>query len=405
LRDLDVFVAALDASGEWTWVASLGGSGDERDPRIQLKDGGQLLVAASTLSGDLPERDWETPTPGGSLWTATLNRADGAWLQGGRLGYNASVDGLVTDSDGTIYLSANEFAARLDAAGRIAATAPAGRDRTLIAAREGRIVILPISALGEVAAATPATVFRTLLHPHPKNPFVSIELVAMDLSRLRVGWTIGKADAGAERLEPIRKPGLVPAELQPDAVAVFNGGFQARHGWWGQMTHDIAFVPPKDSGCTVGLSEDGSVTIAPWSAIAERRHELLSFRQGPPCLLSEGNLHPNLEKGLTRVWAGQNPKLKTRRRSALGIDAERRVLYFGIGTEAGPLDLARGMQAAGAHTAVQLDINFAWTRFLLVGRVDDEPRITTSLVPDSLHGKNEYFGRASDRDFFYVVRQ
>lgn len=146
-RDFDVFVAALEPSAAWRWVASLGGSGEERFPRIALKDGGQLLVAATTESGDLPELNWPNPTPGGSLWTATLDRANGAWLRGGRLGYNASVDGLAADADGTIYLSggtySNQFAARLDAVGAIAAAAPVGgdRDRTLIAVREGRIVI------------------------------------------------------------------------------------------------------------------------------------------------------------------------------------------------------------------------------------------------------------------------
>ncbi len=260
------------------------------------------------------------------------------------------------------------------------------------------------ASFGEVAATDPSPVFRTVIHPHPKNPFVSMELVAMDLSRLRVGWTIGKADAGAQRLQSIQTPGLVPDGEQAAAVAVFNGGFQARHGWWGQMTHGITFVPAKDSGCTVALTHDGRVSIAPWTAFETERDRLLSFRQGPPCLVADGELHPNLEKGLTRVWAGKNPDLKTRRRSVLGIDAEKKVLFYAIGIEARPLDLARGMQAAGAANAVQLDINFAWTRFLLAGRVEGKPRVTTSLVPDSLHGKNEYFSRPSDRDFFYVTR-
>ena len=61
------------------------------------------------------------------------------------------------------------------------------------------------------------------------------------------------------------------------------------------------------------------------------------------------------------------------------------------------------MQAVGARSALQLDINWNWTRFLLVGLRDGQPRVTSALIDDMAHGKNEYFSWPSNRDFFYLV--
>lgn len=260
------------------------------------------------------------------------------------------------------------------------------------------------ASAGEPAADEPHVVFRSTVHPHEKNRFVSLDVVAIDLRRVDVHWIIGKKDEGAARLQPFMTPGLIPDAHQTDVLAVFNGGFQARHGWWGMMSDGVTLLAAKDSGCTVALTTQG-VHIAPWTELGIPPDQLLAFRQTPPCLARDGKLHERLTSGSTRIWAGQNPERKTRRRSAMGIDAERRILYFAIGTEAGPLDLARGMVAAGAADAAQLDINWAWTRFLLAGRRDGQPRITSSLVADPLHGKNEYFSRPSDRDFFYLKRR
>lgn len=231
-----------------------------------------------------------------------------------------------------------------------------------------------------------------------------MDVIAVDLRQVALHWVIGKKDHRADALAGHQTPGLIPSEAQPRVLAVFNGGFQARHGRWGMMSHGVSILPPQINGCTLALRQDGSVTLGPWPDLEPLSSEFRAFRQGPPCLVANSKIHKNLESGQTRLWAGTNPDLKTRRRSAVGLDASGETLYFAIGTETQPLDLARGMLALGAVNALQLDINFAWTRFLLAGRREEDgaPRVTSSLVDDSLHGKNEYFGRASDRDFFYL---
>jgi hypothetical protein len=64
------------------------------------------------------------------------------------------------------------------------------------------------------------------------------------------------------------------------------------------------------------------------------------------------------------------------------------------------------MKTVGASTALQLDINWNWTR-CLAPRLDDDGsyRVGKPLLDGMAYGKNEYFSRASDRDFFFVTRR
>ncbi len=268
---------------------------------------------------------------------------------------------------------------------------------------DGQWVAMGSAELSEPAAVEPHFIYRSTVHPNPKNRFISLDVVAIDARQTRLAWVVGKKDEGAARLWGQQQPGLIPADAQPRALAVFNGGFQARHGWWGMGSGGVELLKPKDFGCTLAITADGQLRLGTWKHLGLNHLELAAYRQTPPCLLENSSLNAQLKKGQTRQWAGHNPDRKTRRRSSVGLSEDGSVLYFAIGTEGGPLDLARGMNAVGASTAAQLDINWAWTRFLLVGRRDGLPRITSSLVEDPLVGKHEYFSRPSDRDFFYLV--
>jgi hypothetical protein len=272
------------------------------------------------------------------------------------------------------------------------------------AAGDGEWRPLGDAALGELAALQPYALFRSTVHPHPRNSFVRMDVVAIDLNQLRLGWVIGSKDEGAGRLASLQTPGLVPAGHQSQTLAVFNGGFQARHGWWGMQSDGITIVPPKSHGCTIALFQDSHVSLAPWHELNGRSSDIKVARQAPPCLLHNDEIHPDLLLGKVKIWAGQNTDLKTRRRSAAGLSSDGKILFFAIGTETQAIDLARGLLAVGAGSAIQLDINWAWARLLVVGRRDDKPRPTSSLLPQALYGKNEFFSRPSERDFFYVWR-
>jgi hypothetical protein len=240
--------------------------------------------------------------------------------------------------------------------------------------------------------------YTTKLHPHPTSHFVTLTLVAMDLKALRLRFMPGVEDVGTRRV-PF-EPGLIPETERELAIAAFNGGFMPRHGRWGMRLGETTIVPPRSDGCEIVLLADDSVRIR--SAVDDAA-QALALRQTPPCLVEEGALHPLLLKGRDKPWAGHTPGVATRRRSAIGINREGNVLFYAIGVETTARLLAEGLLAAGAHAAAELDINWNWTRFFVFGRDDTgNIRVSTSLV-EVEHSNRSYVGRASERDFFYVL--
>ncbi len=245
--------------------------------------------------------------------------------------------------------------------------------------------------------------WRTVLHPNERSKFVSVDVVAVDLRRFRLEWVVGAGDLGAASLDT-QTPGLISGGWATDVVAVFNGGFQARHGYWGQLSHGVTLVKPKAEGCGVALYSDGSVALGSYEAT--NQPGLLTYRQAPPCLVANGELNPRLIAGQDAVWAGNGAKEKTRRRSAVGLTKDRQTLFFLVGVEAEPIDLARALNALGADYGLQLDINWNWTRFFLVdGAASNSPSLAAPLLSGMVADKGEYLRRPSKRDFFAVIRR
>jgi hypothetical protein len=261
------------------------------------------------------------------------------------------------------------------------------------------------ASLGERAAAGPFIV-RTVVHPHPDSRYLTVTIAAVDLSRVAVRLVPGTDDMLWAKRPPGEPSGLVPAQERDRLLAVMNGGFQPKHGHWGLIAGSVAISLPRDEGCTLALYRDGSVRLAPWPELAASQPGMESLRQTPPCLLDAGVVHPALLRGDDKRWAGHATDLETRRRSAVGLDAGGRVLFYAMGEEASPRWLAEALRVAGARTAAELDINWYWTRFLLFGAPKGEPlQVTSTLIPKMEHLKRGYVERPSTRDFFYFVER
>ncbi len=251
----------------------------------------------------------------------------------------------------------------------------------------------------------------TELHPHPVSRWAKLTVVAVDLGRVRTGYVPGAEDVQELESRGGTAPpkgfsaGLVPNGLHDSLLAVFNGGFKPRHGRWGMRAEHLTLLPLRDGGCTVAIDDAGLVSVGPWPALRARESEFVAFRQTPPCLVLDGKLHPLLEARNERPWAGFDPKRKTRRRSAVGVDATGRVLFYGIGEEMEPRVLALGMSYVGAVNAAELDINWSWTRFLLFGTTDQdtELHVTSTLIPQMVHRQHGYVHDAAARGFFFLA--
>jgi hypothetical protein len=250
--------------------------------------------------------------------------------------------------------------------------------------------------------ATPPALLRSVVHPHPIKKHVHVTLVAMDLSRVEVTLRAGLDDPPNREIAAADRPAIVPPELGARALAVFNGGWLHKHGRFGMAVGAQQFAPPKPGACTVALLSDGSVEVATWERLEARAPGLRAWRQAPPCLLEGGARHAELTRRPNQWGLSAEGKADIRR-SALGVDATRRVAYFALGEWLTAAELAAGLSAAGLTDAAELDINWSYTRFFALSPEGAGLRISATLLPDLKHLKGEYTVRPASRDFFYVA--
>lgn len=246
---------------------------------------------------------------------------------------------------------------------------------------------------------------RLVIHPHQASRFFKLTVAAFDLQKLALGHGPGAQDVldvNHPELEPTA--GLVPQDKWPALVAVFNEGFQPKHGRWGMLSGGVLLVPPREDGCTFAVLADGTARVGSWPSLRDDER-IVAYRQTPPCLVEEGEIHPKLLRGDRKPWAGQQKDLKTRRRSAVGLSKDGRTLFYALGTETEPEVLAAGMKHIGAHFAAQLDINWNWTRLFFFREEDGEVRPVGALEEHMAKDKGEYIYRPGKRGFFYLVRR
>jgi len=251
----------------------------------------------------------------------------------------------------------------------------------------------------------PPALVKTIVHPDPKRPFAAVAVVAMDLDRVAIHLVAGTTEPVSTKVPLDERPGTIPTSEHPDLVAVFNGGFKALHGQYGMMIGGKTFLPPRDIACTVGLYKDGSIRIRTWPEVAPTEGDMVAYRQTPACLVEQGELNSKLSD-MNKNWGATVSGETVIRRSAVGIDPSGKTLFYGLGEAVTAQSLARAMKAVGARDAAQLDVNYAYPRFLLFDHPPGVDRkVISSLVPHVEYRALDYVREPSPRDFFYVVRR
>lgn len=263
---------------------------------------------------------------------------------------------------------------------------------------------IPMMAPG---GAGPAAMWKTLLHPDPKRPFAAVAVVAVDLQAVDLHVVPGTDEPKtAPNLAPIERPGVVASEHHDRLLAAFNGGFRAMHGNYGMAVGGKTILPPRDIACTVALLPEGRIAIRTWKEIASQEKEMLAYRQTPPCLVEQGKPNPALLEEFNRNWGATVGGDTIIRRSALGLSADGRHLFYALGDAVTAQSIGRAMQVAGAHDAAQLDVNYSYPKFVLFEQnPSGAPLASSPLLPDLKFTPTEYVGGGQERDFFYLTRQ
>ncbi|HEY2410438.1 MAG TPA: hypothetical protein VGI10_30745 [Polyangiaceae bacterium] len=255
----------------------------------------------------------------------------------------------------------------------------------------------------------PPRMYKTLLHPDKNRSWAEVFVIAIDLMRVTVLPVAGTQEPqpDSDEAKAYARDGRIPADRQAELLAAFNGGFMTEHGGYGMKLDNLVIAKPKPRACSIAYFKDESLHIAPWSELSAQADDMLWFRQTPECMWEKGKLHAGLEAGAgLKKWGSTVDGETVIRRSGIGLNPERTVLYVAITNHTTARVLADGLHHAGASDVAQLDVNWSYPKF-----VTFEPIGHTNVLhpvpqaPGFEYSDDEYLRKKEKRDFFYIVRK
>lgn len=250
---------------------------------------------------------------------------------------------------------------------------------------------------------------KTLLHPDPERGWAEVFVVAIDLRRTTLKIVAGKREPAADNPEgeKLERPAVIPEADHEELLAAFNGGFMTEHGGYGFKLGPLTVVSPIDKACTIAAYDDGSLRVAPWPELKADEGRMLWFRQAPECMVHDSKFHPGiLYVSENRKWGATLDGETVIRRSGIGLNEARDVLYVAISNHTNAKVFAKGMHHAGAITVAQLDVNWSYPKFVLFEpKTPGGPRKAVALASGFEFSEDEYIRQKARRDFFYLVRK
>lgn len=254
----------------------------------------------------------------------------------------------------------------------------------------------------------PTYMVKTLLHPDAGRSWAEVFVVAIDLRRVRLYAVAGTREPAADSPEgeKYERTALIPEAHDAELLGAFNGGFMTEHGGYGMKLDGVTLVKPKPNACTIAVYNDDSLRIAPWHDIAADEPNMRWFRQAPECMWSQDKLHPGLQGGKGLKWGATLDGDTVIRRSAIGLNAARDVLYVSITNHTSARVLADGMHHCGAVDVAQLDVNWSYPKFVTFEPSESGAgRKAVALADGFEYSPDEYIRKKQRRDFFYLMRK
>ncbi len=250
--------------------------------------------------------------------------------------------------------------------------------------------------------------WKTLLHPDPNRSWSELFVVAIDVGRTRLHVMAGRNEPKSKEPEAqtYKRIGHIPDKHHEELLAAFNGGFMTEHGFYGMKVDNVVLVKPRDNACTIAAYADDSLRIGSWKNLASGEKDMTWYRQAPACMYENGKLHPGLQAGSSAHWGATLDGETVIRRSAIGLNAKRDILFVAISNHTNARAIASGVFHAGATDVAQLDVNWSYPKFVLFEPGDAGPeRKAIALAPGFEFSEDEYIRKRSIRDFFYVMRK
>lgn len=304
---------------------------------------------------------------------------------------------------------------------------------------------------------TPATRSGRPWRPDAVEADALVYLVAFDLSRFDLGFTLGtdhprlgwsarvrdelrdpalRGPDGIDSAAPLARSGMLAPALQARAVATFTGGFKREHGafrygelaqrnrgsHYGFVEQGVVFSTLVPGLATLYALNDGTVDMKTWTeADSTLLPGLRDARQNGVALVE-----PAAAGGAPAVgalvdqwgpgnWSGSaEGRLRALRAgTCLLSPSSGRYLVYGYFSAATPPTMARVFQAYGCRYAMHLDMNALEHTYLAIYRRQGPRMAVQHLVqgmsvldkPSEADLLPRFLGFPDNRDFFYLLRR
>ena len=160
---------------------------------------------------------------------------------------------------------------------------------------------------------------------------------------------------------------------------------------------------PVWGAATIAVGQHGNVIMGRWGTdhrLSGANRTLVAWRQNAGLLIDHGRITPYTQDG--SAWGLTILNSTYTWRSGIGLTRQGTLLYV-AGNSLSAATLAQTLYAAGAVTAMQLDINPYWVRAFTYGRDAQGNLIAWALDP-AMPGNGMEYMYGDPRDFFYFTR-
>ena len=253
---------------------------------------------------------------------------------------------------------------------------------------------LPRSSPGDVLMA------KTFVRPDKARPYALVGLLVMDARRIKLTATGGTAHPGGDR--GVKGPGVIPLAVQATLLAAWNGGFQGGHGGFGMYADGKEYRPLRKGLASLVGMKDGTLKMGEWGADVAWEDGIDCVRQNAVLLVKDGEVSKRTAEG-NDTWG--YVKVDSTEfitwRSAVGLTKDGNLLVA-AGNSLSAQSLATALWAAGAHSAMQLDINSPYVLTSLFFQQPDGS-LKGERFMDGMPDSPNRFLKTQERDFFYVT--
>lgn len=250
---------------------------------------------------------------------------------------------------------------------------------------------------------TPEDMFmaRTFVRPDKARPYALVGVLAIDVRRVKLNMVGGTAHPGGDL--GVKGPGgIAPPDVGKDLLVAWNGGFQGPHGGYGMLANGKQYRALRNGLASIAVLKDGTLKMGEWGKTIGPVDEAVAVRQNAVLLVENCEVSKRTTEGNdTWGYVQVNSAEFITWRSAVGLTKDGN-LMVAAGNSLSAATLAQALWAAGACTAMQLDINSPYVLTALYFAQPDGTVKSTKFM-DSMPDNPARFLRTQERDFMYLT--